>query len=114
MTTDPNASDPNALASTVPGPPFHETVLHPSSPIEATLVRSENSANGISQSKFAVIGFLFLVTGAVGLPLLWVNRRFNNVERLFWTVAVLTWTFLLIGVTWAILRWTYEQIYPYL
>lgn len=83
-----------------------------SSPVQADLVNSPTSVEGITQSKFVVLGVLFLVTGALGLPLLWVNRRFSPIERVIWTVAVSTYTLLLIGFTLAVIRWAYQQIFP--
>ena len=59
-----------------------------------------------------VLAVLFLVTGALGIPLLWVNQKFSNAERVFWTVVVLIYTVLLIaGVGW-IVWWAWTRIFP--
>lgn len=62
------------------------------------------------KSRTAVLGTLFLVTGALGLPLLWYSPVFSRVEKLFWTLMAAVYTSALIGVTWAILYWCYQMI----
>ena len=63
------------------------------------------------QSRSVVLAVLFLVTGALGIPLLWVNQKFSNAERVFWTVVVLIYTVLLIaGVGW-IVWWAWTRIF---
>ena len=73
---------------------------------------SRGAVDSVTQSKLAVIGVLFLVTGALGLPLLWINRRFSRPERLFWTLVVLMYTLSLIWVTVEIVLWTYQVLFP--
>ena len=62
------------------------------------------------QSKLAVLACLFLVTGFLGLPLLWMNRRFSTAERLFWSIVVTIYTLVLIAIVGAVLVWVYRQI----
>jgi hypothetical protein len=40
------------------------------------------------QNRAAVLAILFLATGALGIPLLWINRKFSSIERVFWAVVV--------------------------
>ncbi|GAA5505303.1 hypothetical protein [Novipirellula caenicola] len=88
------------------------------SPIEATLAptTTSNSTSGTStdrmiQSRGAVLAILFLVMGALGIPLLWMNKAFSNAERWFWAVVVTLYTALLIYVAWRICMWSYHQIF---
>lgn len=67
-------------------------------------------AEKLIQSKLAVLACLFLVTGFLGLPLLWMNRRFNTAERFLWAVVVIVYTLVLIGLVGAIVVWCYNQI----
>ncbi|MFG0263224.1 MAG: hypothetical protein ACF788_12600, partial [Novipirellula sp. JB048] len=62
------------------------------------------------ESRGAVLATLFLVTGALGLPLLWMNKAFSNVERVFWAITVSLYTALLIYVVWRVCAWSYHQI----
>ena len=67
-------------------------------------------AEMLIQNKFAVLACLFLVTGFLGLPLLWMNRRFSSAERLLWAIVVTIYTLALIGLVAAIVLWCYRQI----
>lgn len=67
-------------------------------------------SNNVTQSKIAVLGILFLITGILGLPLLWVNKRFSTFERICWSLVLLAYTIALIGVTIAVLSWLYRFI----
>ncbi|MAI31574.1 MAG: hypothetical protein CBE00_03235 [Planctomycetaceae bacterium TMED240] len=67
-------------------------------------------ADKLIQSKLAVLACLFLVTGFLGLPLLWMNRRFSAAERFLWAFAVTIYTLVLIGLVGAIVIWCYKQL----
>ena len=59
-----------------------------------------------------MLAILFTTTGFLGLPLLWVNRRFNAAERVIWSVVVTLYTMaLIIGVV-AICVWSLRRITP--
>lgn len=62
------------------------------------------------QNKLAVLACLFFVTGFLGLPLLWMNRRFSTAERFFWAIIVTLYTLALIAIVVAIFMWVYRQI----
>ncbi len=62
------------------------------------------------QSKVAVLATLFLMTGALGLPLLWMNRQFTDRERIFWAIVVTIYTMILIGIVAMICLWAYNRI----
>ena len=67
-------------------------------------------AEKLIQSKLAVLACLFLVTGFLGLPLLWMNRGFSTAERLLWAIVVTIYTLALIGLVAAIALWCYRMI----
>ena len=62
------------------------------------------------QNKLLVLSCLFLVTGFLGLPLLWMNRGFSGAERIFWSVIVTIYTLILIAIVGIVLVWVYRQI----
>lgn len=70
-----------------------------------------NSATEMVQSRAAVLAILFLVTGFLGIPLLWMNQRFSTLERVVWSVIVTLYTVALIAVAWMIVAWSYRQIF---
>ena len=61
------------------------------------------------QNRLTVLAILFFVTGALGLPLLWVNRRFSIREQMIWTLVVTLYTALLIWGVAKICWWSYQQ-----
>ena len=68
------------------------------------------SLDPLLESKAAVLGVLFLVTGVLGLPLLWYSRRFAALERWFWAVVVTLYTSLLVALVVWVLYWSYRQL----
>lgn len=61
------------------------------------------------QNRLTVLAILFFVTGALGLPLLWVNRRFSIREQIIWSLVVTLYTALLIWGVAKICWWSYHQ-----
>ncbi len=61
------------------------------------------------QSRLLVLATLFCVTGALGLPLLWISPAFSRIHKVIWSIIVMAYTCALIGGTWAIVVWAYRQ-----
>lgn len=93
------------------------------SPIEAQLVappsvdgeigqsnQASPSGASIMQSKGAVLAVLFLVTGALGIPLLWVNPNFSAIEKVVWSIIVGLYTAVFVAIVGAIVMWCYRII----
>ena len=78
---------------------------------EEVVASSGDSASDMVQSRAAVLAILFLVTGALGIPLLWMNQKFSTLERVMWSVIVTLYTIALIAVAWMIVMWSYRQIF---
>ncbi len=87
--------------------------------IEAKLVNPEPESGAYYQpsnqkkfldNKWAVLAVLFSVTGFLGLPLLWKNKGFSNLERYFWAVVITIYTVLLIAGAVAVCMWSYRQV----
>ncbi len=62
-------------------------------------------------SRLAVFGMLFLVTGALGIPLLWMSPNFSNTERVIWAIVVTIYTAVLVIGAVAIVMWSWRQIF---
>ena len=62
------------------------------------------------QNRGAVLAVLFLATGALGIPLLWINRKFSDRERLVWAVVVTIYTAILIAAVGWVCLWSYRRI----
>lgn len=63
------------------------------------------------QNRGAVLAMLFGVTGALGLPLLWMNKRFTDGQRLFLAFVVTIYTIVLIAIVGWICLWSYRQVF---
>ncbi len=61
-------------------------------------------------SRLAMFGLLFGVTGFLGIPLLWMSDSFSRTEKIVWSIVVTIYTLILIGVAVAICWWSYTQI----
>ncbi len=70
----------------------------------------KNATHGKLNSRFAVLCILFLVTGAIGIPLLWVNPNFSRTEQVFWTLIVSLYTLSLLAVFGGVIWWVYRQL----
>ncbi|QDU95410.1 hypothetical protein [Lignipirellula cremea] len=69
---------------------------------EQTLKKYDNA--------WLILGLLFGVTGALGLPVLWISRKFSPLMKVVWSVVVLAYTALLIGVVCWIVAWTWNRV----
>ena len=74
-------------------------------------------ANGTSplgellQNRLAVLALLFLVTGCLGIPLLWVNKRFTTGQRVLWSIVVTLYTVALVAIVAAVWVWSYRRLF---
>ena len=96
------------------------------SPIEARLVappaqpgdlesadQASRSGTSLIQGKGTVLAILFLVTGALGIPLLWVNPNFSMIEKVVWSIIVCLYTAMFVAIAGAIVMWCYRVITGY-
>ena len=58
-----------------------------------------------------MLALLFLVTAALGIPLLWMSRGFSTFWKVVVTIAVLLWTVLILWLFWLVMVWTVPTIY---
>ncbi|MBM4089981.1 MAG: hypothetical protein FJ276_11255 [Planctomycetes bacterium] len=59
---------------------------------------------------WVITGLLFLVTGALGIPLIWLSRAFSRTTKWILTVAVSVYTVFLLWGFWRIMAWCYGRI----
>jgi hypothetical protein len=79
-------------------------------PAEASSSQREEHQS-LLQSRGAVLSFVFLVAGVVGLPLLWMNPNFSRGERVAWTVIVLLYSITLLILAGGMVWWIYRQLF---
>lgn len=97
-------------SSAVPGSQIPNTQVG-SGPLHGkTQDTNQDLMKDISQNKLAVLGVMFGVTGFLGLPLLWINRKFSNVERVGWSIVNIFYTCTLIYIAYRICIWSYNRV----
>ena len=77
---------------------------------KGTAQQLKSGVSTMADSRGMVLVILFGVTGALGIPLLWVSSKFSFAERVFWSIVVIIYTSALVGVTAAIVMWAYRVI----
>lgn len=86
-------------------------------PVNAIVIESSATAapraqtwRDIVDNPWLLIAMLFLVTAALGLPLLWISRGFSTLSKVVLTIAVLAWTALVLWLFWLVMLWCYGRI----
>jgi hypothetical protein len=64
----------------------------------------------VVDNPWLLIAMLFLVTGALGLPFLWISRGFTTFNKSVLTIVVLAWTALAIWLTWLVVVWSWTRV----
>jgi len=119
-----NSSNPktlgqtNPIASPIVTQPNEPPVFKPNTSDEpmarAPQPRGQNSGrfqdSALVQNKLAVLAVMFLVTGFLGLPLLWLCKKFSNAERWTWAVINTIYTCALIWVVVQVCLWSWGRI----
>jgi hypothetical protein len=84
--------------------------------VEVEIAREPHAINRRSwreliDNRWLMVAVLFLVTAALGLPILWMSRGFSLVWKVVLTIAVLLWTALVLWVFWLIMAWCVPVIW---
>ncbi|QDS91055.1 hypothetical protein EC9_52750 [Rosistilla ulvae] len=92
-----------------------------STPIEAEIVsatlvddapqpEAKHWIEDLADNRAIVIGTLFLVTGVLGLPLLWISRQFTPLQKWLLSIVVTIYTLVLIVIVALVLMWSWNRI----
>ena len=109
MTQPPDdASQLKPIAAKLAAPMPADPAIAPE--VNATTESESNQSGGMMQGRAATLGILFLVTGALGIPLLWVSPHFSNRERWFWAIIVSLYTLILLVVAGGAVWWVYKRM----
>ena len=87
----------------VPGAPSHGINAQRTS-------RPRSEWEQLVSNRKVILAMLFFVTGALGLPLLWLSPAFTATEKVIWSLVTLVYTLMLIGLCVAICYWAYSQV----
>ena len=72
---------------------------------------NQNSLRAAIDNPIAVLALLFLVTGFLGLPVLWISRGFTTTMKVVLSIVVTIYTLLLIGCTVGVLWWAWSKVF---
>ncbi len=97
----------SAINKPMHAPPFSD---RPSTSELPASTHADEAHHNLLKSRGAVLSFVFLVAGVVGLPLLWMNPNFSRRERFFWTAIVLLYSLTILILAGGILWWFYQLI----
>ena len=61
-------------------------------------------------NRWIVLAGLFLVTGALGIPFLWIGRAFSTRMKILLSIVVTLYTALLLWLFWLVMLWSYHRI----
>jgi hypothetical protein len=59
---------------------------------------------------WVVLTCLFLATGALGIPLLWVSRAFRTPAKVMLSVVVTLYTAFILWLFWLVMMWCYHRV----
>ena len=66
----------------------------------------------VVDSRLAVVLLLFLVMGVLGIPILWMNRRFSLGAKVALSIATTAYTAALVWGCWLAVRMAWDAIAP--
>ena len=73
-------------------------------------VTSASDRQSLADNRWAVLACLFFVTGALGIPLLWLGRAFSTRMKILLSLVVILYTALLLWLFWLVMLWSYHRI----
>lgn len=81
-------------------------------PLNAELVDKPrpHPLRDVANNIWALYGLLFLVTGVLGVPLIFYNTKLGTFHKWFLTIAVTLYTCSLIGGVYLIILWSWSVI----
>jgi hypothetical protein len=98
--------------------PLDAPIVEEASPAAATQPAAKSSAQSLREladSRWIVLGTLFLVTGVFGLPMLWISRGFSRAGKVVLSIVVTLYTVLLLWAFWIFMVYMWKNYYePYL
>ena len=67
-------------------------------------------STSLADNPWAMLAGLFLVTGALGIPLLWLGRAFSTPMKVLLSVLVTLYTAVILWLFWLVMVWCYHHI----
>ena len=64
----------------------------------------------LADNPWAMLACLFLVAGALGIPLLWLGRAFSTPMKVLLSVLVTLYTAAILWLFWLVMLWCFHHI----
>jgi hypothetical protein len=99
--------------------PLHASTISMSDPQPKPIAKPQAATPSTPQeplwrraldNPWVMLGMLFFVTAALGLPVLWMSRGFSFWGKLVTSVLVIAWTVLILWLFWLVMVWSYTRI----
>lgn len=69
-----------------------------------------SSGRSLADNPWLLLACLFCVTGALGIPLLWIGRAFSTPIKVLLSIVVILYTALVLWLFWLVMLWCYHRI----
>lgn len=73
---------------------------------------SRTTLREMIDNRVAVVALLFLVTGVLGIPILWMNCRFSLTSKIVLSIVTTVYTAALFWGTWMAVRMALDAMAP--
>ena len=70
-------------------------------------------AREMLDNPWLILGMLFFVTAALGLPLLWFSRAFSAPVKIVLSITVIAYTVLILWLFTLVMMWCWGRIEPF-
>jgi hypothetical protein len=77
---------------------------------DSPAIKPDGSLRGLLHNRWAILGLLFLVMAALGIPVLWASRAFSTRTKILLTIAVSLYTILILWGFWLVMAWCITRI----
>ena len=77
---------------------------------EQTASRTSPSIRKLVDNPWVLLGLLFFVTAALGIPVLWVSRAFSTLAKILLTIVVSVYTILIFWLFWIAMAWCWPSV----
>jgi len=71
---------------------------------------AEPEDRGLVDRPWFVLTTVFTLTGAFGIPMILLCRRFSRRQKIVWSVIAFFYTIAMIAILIAILAWSYQRL----
>jgi hypothetical protein len=84
---------------------------HPERPVnDAERPGDRGGVYQLIDRPWALVGVLFFVTLALGIPLIWMSRAFSVPMKLLLTIAITVYTAVVFWGFWVVMSWAYHRV----